>query len=82
MITESCLVTVDGYLWVVVLGLMALWDSISVYTKSSPIEREKEEEKDIYKRKNSQTTPFHTYCKYSRPKSTCQERVSGENILI
>ena len=29
--------------WLVVLGLMALWDNISVYIELSPKEREKEE---------------------------------------
>ena len=32
--------------WLVVLGLAALWDSISVYIGPSPKEREKEERKD------------------------------------
>ena len=32
--------------WLVVLGLTALWDSISVYIGPSPKEREKEERKD------------------------------------
>ena len=32
--------------WLVVLGLAALWDSISVYIEPSPKEREKEERKD------------------------------------
>ena len=32
--------------WLVVLGLMALSDSISVYIGPSPKEREKEERKD------------------------------------
>ena len=32
--------------WLVVLGLTALWDSISVYIGPSPKEREKEEGKD------------------------------------
>ena len=34
----------DG--WLVVLGLTALWDSISVYIEPSPKEREKEKRKD------------------------------------
>ena len=32
--------------WLAVLGLTALWDSISVYIGPSPKEREKEERKD------------------------------------
>ena len=32
--------------WLVVLGLTALWDSVSVYIGPSPKEREKEERKD------------------------------------
>ena len=32
--------------WLVVLGLTALWDSISVYIRPSPKERETEERKD------------------------------------
>ena len=32
--------------WLIVLGLTALWDSISVYIGQSPKEREKEERKD------------------------------------
>ena len=32
--------------WLVVLGLTALWDSISVYIGPSPKEREKEKRKD------------------------------------
>ena len=32
--------------WLVVLGLTALWDSVSVYIGPSPKEREKEEGKD------------------------------------
>ena len=32
--------------WLVVLGLTALWDNISVYIGPSPKEREKEERKD------------------------------------
>ena len=32
--------------WLVVLGLAALWDSISVYIGPSPKEWEKEERKD------------------------------------
>ena len=34
------------YGWLVVLGLAALCDSISVYIRPSPREREKEERKD------------------------------------
>ena len=32
--------------WLVVLGLTAFWDSISVYIGPSPKEREKEKRKD------------------------------------
>ena len=32
--------------WLVVLGLTALWDNISVYIGPSPKEREKEKRKD------------------------------------
>ena len=42
--------------WLVVLGLTALWDSISVYIGPSPKEREKEERNDRGE-KNVQTTP-------------------------
>ena len=35
-----------GFGWLVVLGLTALCDSISVYIGASPKEREKEERKD------------------------------------
>ena len=51
--------------WLVVLGLTALWDSISVYIGPSPKEREKRREK-IEKSKNVQTTPTRTYCKRNR----------------
>ena len=34
--------------WLVVLGLTALWGSISVYIRPSPKEREKEERKDTF----------------------------------
>ena len=51
--------------WLVVLGLSALWDSISVYIRPSPIEMEKEKRK-IDERKNVQTTPTCTYWKRSR----------------
>ena len=37
--------------WLVVLGLTALWDSISVYIQPSPKEREKEERKDRWEYK-------------------------------
>ena len=43
---------VDAFGWLVVLGLMALGDNISVSIGPSPREREKIEE-----RKNVQTTP-------------------------
>ena len=45
--------------WLVVLGLTALWDSISVYIRQSPREQEKEE-KMTDKWKNVQTTPNST----------------------
>ena len=46
--------------WLVVLGLTALWDSISVYIGPSPRDRERKEKID--ERKNVQTTPTRTYC--------------------
>ena len=49
------------------LGLMALWDSVSVYIESSSIEREKEKRNDRRVEKIIQTTPTRTYCKHSRP---------------
>ena len=39
----SCLRDVQIVGWLVVLGLTALWDNISVYIGPSPKEREKEE---------------------------------------
>ena len=45
--------------WLVVLGLTALWDSISVYIGPSPREREKEKRNDR-REKNVQTTPTRT----------------------
>ena len=53
--------------WLVVLGLTALWDSISVYIGASPREREKERRVKIDESKNVQTTPTRTYCKRKRP---------------
>ena len=47
--------------WLVVLGLTALSDSISVYIGPSPKKREKEESKKV------QTTPTSTYCKRNKP---------------
>ena len=38
--------------WLIVLGLTALWDSISVYIGPSPKEREKEERKDRWEKKS------------------------------
>ena len=55
----------DG--WLVVLGLTALWDSISVYIGPSPREREKEERNDRREKKMSNQPPTRTYCKHSRP---------------
>ena len=54
--------------WLIVLGLSALWDSISVYIRPSPREMEKEKilRNLIDERKNVQTTPTCTYCKRSR----------------
>ena len=46
--------------WLVVLGLTALGDSISVYIGPTPKERRKRRER---------TTPTRTYCKCSRPLS-------------
>ena len=56
----------------VVLGLTALWDSISVYIGPSPKERDKEE-KRIDESKNVQKTPTRTYCKCSRPLPYCNQ---------
>ena len=56
--------------WLVVLGLTALSDSISVYIEPSPKEREKEE-RSIEESKNVQTTPTRTYCERSRPLPYC-----------
>ena len=54
--------------WLVVLGLTALRDTISVYIGPSPGEREGRKKSDmIDERKNVQTTPTRTYCKRSRP---------------
>ena len=47
--------------WLVVLGLTALWDSISVYIGPSPRERERERDKEERKdrgEKNVQTPPY------------------------
>ena len=49
-----------------VLGLTALWDSISVYIGPSPKDREKEEKKDRGEWK-CPNKPHRTYCKRSRP---------------
>ena len=50
----------------VVLRLTALWDSISVYIRPSPREREKFKKREmIDERKKVQTTPTRTYCKHS-----------------
>ena len=51
--------------WLVVLGLTALWDSISVYIGPPPIEGERGEK--IAESKNAQTTPTRTYCQRNRP---------------
>ena len=47
----SCMVIVLLDDWIVVWGLMALWDSISVYIGPSPSEREKEERNDRREKK-------------------------------
>ena len=57
--------------WLVVLGLTALWDSISVYIGPSPKEREKMRRERIDESKNVQTTPTRTYCKCSRSLPYC-----------
>ena len=57
--------------WLVVLGLTALWDSISVYIGPSPREREKEKRSDRWEKKIVQTTPTRTYCKHNRPLPYC-----------
>ena len=51
--------------WLVVLGLPALWGSISVYNRPSPRKREKKK-RNNRQEKNVQTTPTRTYCKHSR----------------
>ena len=51
----------------VVLGLTALWDSISVYIGPSLKERERKRGENIEKSENVQTTPTRTYCKRNRP---------------
>ena len=56
--------------WLVVLGLTALWDSISVYIGPTPKEGERGE-KRIDESKNVQTTPTRTYYKRSRPLPYC-----------
>ena len=55
--------------WLVVLGLTALWDSISVYIGPSPREWEKEKKSDRWE-KNVQTSPTRAYCKRNRPLPT------------
>ena len=54
------------YGWLVVLGLTALRDSISVYIGPSPKGRGKEK-RNARREKNVQTTPTRTHCKRSRP---------------
>ena len=55
----SCLlVLLDG--WLVVLGLTALWDNISVYIGPPPKEREKEKRKDRWEKNVQTTPPAHT----------------------
>ena len=46
------------YVWLVVLGLTTLSDSISVFIGPSPRERERERRELIDERKNVQTTPL------------------------
>ena len=58
---ENCTVISLEFGWLVVLGLVALWDSISVYIWPSPRDREKEE------RKMPKQPPTSTYCKRNRP---------------
>ena len=48
-------------LWDSISGLTALWDSISVYIGRSPREREKEKRNDRRVKKNVQTTPTYTH---------------------
>ena len=52
--------------WLVVLGLTALSDSISVYIGPSPKERTKKERKN-----RCPNNPTRTYCKRSRPLPYC-----------
>ena len=49
-----------------VLSLTALWDSISVYIRLSPREREKEKRNERGEKK-CKNNPTRTYCKCSRP---------------
>ena len=44
--TSADTISIYHFCWLVVLGLAALSDSISVYIGPSPKEREKEERKD------------------------------------
>ena len=53
--------------WLVVLGLTALSDSISVYIGPSPREREKENRNDRREKTISKQPPTRTYCNRSRP---------------
>ena len=54
--------------WLVVLGLTALWDSISVYIGPSPRERRKKKRNDKWEKKISvQTTPNPHLLKARRP---------------
>ena len=48
-------------------GLMALWDSISVYIGPSSRGREKEVRADRWEKTNIETTSTRTYCQRSRP---------------
>ena len=65
----------------VVLGLAALSDSISVYIGPSPREREKEERKDR-ESKNVQTTPTRTYCKAIGPCPTIIQTVGRPALEV
>ena len=57
--------------WLVIWGLTALSDSISVYIGPSPKEREKEKRKDRWEKKCPNKPPTSTYCKRNRPLPYC-----------
>ena len=54
--------------WLVVLGLTVLWDSISVYIGPSPTEGERKDDRKIV-----QNNPTRTYCKRIIPGPNLRE---------